>query len=205
MTTTIVDMKKNKVSLLSLYNDPELEGSLGVVPRFAAAQDIPLKQAKELLERDLAYTLHKPRWKHFPTLPVVVEGIDHQWVADLVEVQPLSKYLVTVIDVLSKFAWVQPLKAKTGIELVKSFEKILKGGRRPIRLQMDQGKEFYNKTFQSLLEKEGIHHFSTHRDTKASIVERFNRTLKEHVSLFHRGQYVTIRRCTTILGAWIQC
>ena len=124
--------RKTKASLLSLYHDPEAEGSLGGVQRFASAQNISVRQAKRMLERDLGYTLHKPRRQRFPTLPVVVEGMDHQWVADLVEVQRLSKYnrgyryLLTVIDVLSKYAWVQPLKAKTGIQLVKAFEKIFK-------------------------------------------------------------------------------
>lgn len=86
--------------------------------------------------------------------------MDHQWVADLVEVQRISRYnrvyryLLTVIDVLSTFAWVQPLKAKTGIQLVKAFEKILKQGRRPIQLQTDQGKEFYNQTFQRFLKQQ---------------------------------------------------
>ena len=113
----------------------------------------------------MGYTLLKPRRKRFKTLPVVAEGMDHQWVADLVEVQTLSRYnrgyryLLTVIDVLSKYAWVQPLKDKTGVQLVKAFEKILKTGRRPIQLQM---------------EKEKIHHFSTEGDAKASVVERFN-------------------------------
>ena len=83
-----------------------------------------------------------------------------------------------MIDVVSKYAWVQPLKDKTGVQLVKAFEKILKTGRRPIQLQTDRGKEFYNKTFQQFLEKEKIHHFSTEGDAKASVVERFNRTLK---------------------------
>ena len=72
----------------------------------------------------------------------------------------------------------QPLKDKTGVQLVKAFEKSLKTGRRPIQLQTDRGKEFYNKTFQQFLEKEKIHHFSTEEDAKASVVERFNRTLK---------------------------
>ena len=67
-------------------------------------------------------------------MPVIVGGLDDQWVADLVEVQPLAKYnrglryLLTVVDVLSKYAWVQPLKDKTGVALVKAFEKILKQG-----------------------------------------------------------------------------
>ena len=116
-----------------------------------------------------------------------MDGLDHQWVADLMEVQRFSesnrgyRYLLTVIDVLSKYAWVQPLKAKAGIQLVKAFEKILKEVRLPIQLQTDRGTEFYNQTVQRFLKKQGIHHFSTHGDAKASVVERFNRTLKGRI------------------------
>ena len=123
--------------MLAIYNDPSASGSLGGVARFAHSLGISQRNAQKLLEQDLSYTLHKPRRRRFPTLPVVVHGIDQQWVADLVEVQRLSKNnrLLTVIDVLSKLAWVQALKAKTGIERMKAFEKILKGGRRPMQLQ----------------------------------------------------------------------
>ena len=65
--------------------------------------------------------------------------------------------------------------------MVKAFEKILKQNRKPIQLQTDLGREFYNKTFQWFLRKEAIYHFSTQRNAKASIVERFNRTLKERM------------------------
>ena len=118
---------------------------------------------------------------------MLVGGLDDQWVADLVEVQPLAKYnrgiryLLTVLDVLSKYAWVQPLKAKTGVALVKAFNKILKQGRQPNRLQTDRGTEFYNRTFQRWLKDHGIDHFSTEGDAKAAVVERFNRTLKERL------------------------
>jgi len=120
---------------------------LGGVQRFARAHKIPLEKAQRVLERDLAYTLHKPR-RRFPTLPVIVGGLDDQWVADLVEVQPLAKYnrgiryLLMVLDVLSKYAWVQPLKAKTGVALVKAVDKILKQSRKPNRLQTHPGTEF---------------------------------------------------------------
>jgi len=116
-----LDLSKQR---LARYHDPRAPGSLGGVQRFARAHHIPLKKAQRVLERDLAYTLHKPRRRRFPTVPVIVGGLDDQWVADLVEVQPLAKYnrgiryLLTVLDVLSKYAWVQPLKVKTGVALV---------------------------------------------------------------------------------------
>ena len=124
--------KKSNVSQewLSRYHDPSAPGSLGGVQRFAKAHRLPLKKAQRLLEQDVGYTLHKPRRRRFATLPVVVGGLDDQWVADLVEVQRLAKYnrgiryLLTVVDVLSKYAWVQPLKDKTGVALVRAFEKI---------------------------------------------------------------------------------
>lgn len=60
-------------------------------------------------------------------------------------------------DVLSKYAWVQPLKNKTGKEVVKAFQNILKTSkRRSQSLQTDKGKEFYNATLQQWLKTEGI-------------------------------------------------
>ena len=65
--------------------------------------------------------------------------------------------------------------------MVKAFDKILRQGRQPNRLQTDRGKEFYNRTFKQWTQKHGIHHFSTYGDAKAALVERFNRTLKERL------------------------
>ena len=173
--------------LLARYHDSLKPGSLGGLTRFAKANNILVKCTREVLERDLGYTLHKPRRHPFPTNPVVVFGIDEQWVADLIEAGNIDKYnqayryLLTVVDVLSKQTWVQPVKSKTGQAVTDAFEKILKGKRKPINLQTDDRKEFYNKTFQDLMKRKGIHHFSTSGDTKASMVERFNRTLKKRM------------------------
>ena len=174
-------------ALLKRYHDPKAKGSLGGIQRFAKAWGVPLKVAQNLLKRDLAYTLHKPCRRRFPTVPVVVGGLDDQWVADLVEVQSLAKYnrgiryLLTVVDVLSKFAWVHPLKDKTGAKVVEAIEEIVSQGRQPNRLQTDKGKEFYNRSFENWTKDRGIQHFSTRGDAKASVVERFNRTLKQRL------------------------
>ena len=72
-----------------------------------------------------------------------------------------------------------PLKTKTGPELVKAFTKIFQQGRKPDKLQTDAGTEFKNKTFQTFLKQHHVHHFVTYNKTKAQVVERFNRTLKQ--------------------------
>ena len=69
-----------------------------------------LPKARRRLERELAFTLHKPVRRRFAMLPVLVFNKDEQWVADLVEMQTTAKwnkgtrYLLTVVNVLSKFA-----------------------------------------------------------------------------------------------------
>ena len=189
--------KKKELSvktLLSRYRDPLKPGSLGGVTRFAKANNITIRRAREVLQRDLGYTLHKPRRRRFPTLPVMVYGIDEQWTADLIEVNNIAKYnrgyryLLTVVDVFSKHAWVEPVKNKTGKTVTEAMTKILKKGRKPLNLQTDDGKEFYNKTFQELMKRKDIHHFSTSGDTKSSVIERFNRTLKQRMYRYFTSQ-----------------
>ena len=129
----------------------ENPGSYGGVTRFAKDNRISIKRAKQILEKDLGYTLHKPQRRKFPTLPVKVFTMDEQWRADLIEVINISKYILynkgykyflTIVDVFSKYAWVEPIKNKTGQAVTEAFEKILKQGRRPIQLQTDDRKEF---------------------------------------------------------------
>ena len=117
----------------------------------------------------------------------MVSGIDDQWQADLVEMREFSdsnngfNYLLCVIDCFSKFAFCEPLKTKTGAEVKQAFESIFNLGRAPSKLQFDEGKEFYNKQVEPLLKERNIEFFSTHAGQKASIVERFNRTLKSRM------------------------
>ena len=168
------------------YAQPSKRGSLGGVARYARAQKVPIHRVRRALERDIAYTLHKPVRRTFPTTPVIVMGIDQQWAADLVDMQKLSrynkgnKYLMTVIDVFSKYAWVEIIRDKSGPQMTLAWQRLLKRAlpRHPRRLQTDKGTEFYNASVRALFKKQDIHHFSTSGDAKASVVERFNRTLK---------------------------
>lgn len=140
----------------------------------------------------------------------MVSGIDDQWQADLVDVRALSRYnrgfqfLLTCIDIFSKYAWVIPLKNKTGISLTKAFKQILKSGRRPLKLQTDKGSEFFNRNVKQFLEQHHIHLFATHDETKASIVERFNRTFKEKMWKYFTAKNIKILRRFTRHGHELQ-
>lgn len=128
--------------------------------------------------------LFTPARRNFPRRHVVVKGLDENWQSDLIDLQAYSKfnkgvrYLLVVIDTLSKYAWVEPLRSKSGIDVVKAFEKILKKGRVPKLLQVDNGKEYYNKNFEGLMKKYNIKMYSTYSKIKTSMAERYNRTLK---------------------------
>lgn len=136
------------------------------------------------LSQEAVYTLHKPARKNYPRNRMNVPGIDAQWQADLVDMQAYTKYnngyryILTCIDIFSKYAWAVPLKKKTGAEVVKAFRGIFKSGRKPIKLNTDQGTEFENRVVARFLREQRIYFFSTRSDKKAAVVERFNRTLK---------------------------
>ena len=105
---------------------------------------------------DLAEELYKPVSNKFDRGRVNVNGIDEIWAADLIDIQAFSKdtkgiqYLLTVIDVFSKFVWIVPLKRKTGKEVAHAFSRILKE-RRPCKAWVDRGKKFYNRDVQNYL------------------------------------------------------
>ena len=86
-----------------------------------------------------------------------MNSIDEIWVPDLMDVQAFSKdnngikYLLTVINVFSKFFGIVPLKRKTAQEVANAFSRILKE-RRPSKTWVDRGQEFYNKDVQKLVE-----------------------------------------------------
>ena len=64
-----------------------------------------------------------------------------------------TKYLLSAIDLFSKHAWVIPIKDKRGASIVTAFKKIISEGRKPNKIWVDQGSEFYNKSFTDFLKK----------------------------------------------------
>ena len=102
--------------------------------------------------------------------------------------QLLSKYnkgyrfLLCAIDIYSKYAWVIPLKDKKGISIVNGFQKIINDSkRRPYKIWVDKGSEFYNNSFKKWLQDNDIVTYSTNNEGKSAIAERFIRTLKTEI------------------------
>lgn len=167
------------------YQNPKVAASFGGVNSLyrVAKGKVSKRTIQNWLSGVDAYTLHKPVRKKFPTNRVIVGSIDQQWQADLADLSSLQnhnqgfRYLLTCIDILSKYAWAIPLKTKGGKEIVKAFSSIFLT-RKPKILQTDKGKEFKNAHLQKFLKQQDVRFFTTFNNTKASIVERFNRTLK---------------------------
>ena len=188
------------------YYDPKRAGSYGGVAALRRA--VPEQNVEQWLSEQDAYTLHKPVRRRFKRRCVVVGGPNQQWQADLVDMSRLKKtndgitFILTVIDVFAKLAWCVPLKNKSAATLVAAFKQLLGNGA-PNTLQTDKGTEFLNRPLQKLLKEHGVHHFVTHNEeTKVSIVERFNRTLKTRMwRYFTKHQSV---RCSDVLQAFMR-
>ena len=107
---------------------------------------------------------------------------------DLADMQLLSKFnkgfrfLLCVIDIFSKYAWVIPLIDKKGVSIFNAFQIILKtSNRKPNKIWVDKGSEFYNSSFKKWLKDNDIEMYSTNNEGKSVIAERFIRTLKNKI------------------------
>ena len=133
----------------------------------------------------LADELHKPIMKKFKKRIVIANNVDDIWSADLVEMIPFAKYnkgykyILMVIDLFSRYGWAVPLKTKTGREVADTFKSLIKNSNhKPAMLWVDHGREFWNKNMQDVLKKNDIKLYTTENEEKASVVERWNRTIK---------------------------
>jgi hypothetical protein len=171
--------------LKKIYYDASHPAGFGGVGPLARAAKLPQKQVQEWLKSQQSYTLHKPaRRQGYKTRKYKTGGIDHQWQVDLADMQAEApqnngfKYILTVIDVFSRYAWAEPLKSKSPQHVKPAFIKIFNEGRKPFKIQSDQGLEFESNTMKNFFSQHGIHQFSVKSQYKAALVERFNRTLK---------------------------
>ena len=148
------------------------------------AKHSSLERTKEV-NKVLAEELHKPVIKKFNKRKLYSQFKDNICGVDLADMQSLSrknkgiKYLLCAIDLFSKYAFVVPLKDKKGISIFNTFDKIIKqSNRKPNKIWVDQGGEFYNHNFKKWLSSNDIIMYSTFNEGKSVVAERFIRTLK---------------------------
>ena len=117
---------------------------------------------------------HKPIIRKFNKRKVYSQFKDNIWGVDLADMQSLSrknkgiKYLLCAIDLYSRYAFVIPLKDKKGISIVNALNKIIKqSNRKPNKIWVDQGGEFYNNIFEKWLSDNDINMYSTYNEGKS--------------------------------------
>lgn len=174
--------------LRELYFNPKSPASYSSISKLwkevkSEAAPIKYKEVKEFMENIPTYQLHKPAMKKFLSRKTMVSYAFQQFQADLVDMQKFSRdnngynYILTVIDVFSRYAWSLPLKSKRGEDVKDLFQEVFRDGQ-PEKIQFDEGKEFYNKHLKDYLEQNNIEYFSSFSDKKAAVCERYNKSLK---------------------------
>ena len=147
--------------------------------------NILFKDVESWLETQPAYTKYRRVKVKYPHCKVLSRGLRYQYQADLVDYSALKRdnhsytFLLTIIDIFSRFALAIPIKSKRGPYVVAALERAFKVMKPPRKLKTDMGKEFYNFHVKRALNRYRVHYFSTDQPLKAQIVECFNRTLRE--------------------------
>ena len=142
-----------------------------------------LYQIKKWMEKNDEYTLQKPK-RQSRAVKVIVSDKSQQLDGDLMDLSKFSrenkgyKYLLVIIDVFSRFLWVEPLKTKTGAEVATAIRNIINRGVTPKTIRTDSGREFLNKEVAHLFERKNIYHHIARNDSKANYAERVILTIK---------------------------
>ena len=129
--------------------------------------------------QQLANEHHKPIIRKFKKRKVYFSFKDNIWGVDLADMQLISKYnkgiryILCAIDLFSKYALVVPLKDKKNVTIANALQSILNNSKRkPNKIWVDQGSEFYNNVFKKWLKDNDISVYSTHNKGKPVVAER---------------------------------
>lgn len=197
-----------KKELKKIYSTPGESGAFSSVSKLhdilkvRGFVDVTLKQVQNWLNDTYTYAIHRTRPVTFNRNVIVAEFIDHNWQADILFLADLATFndkkpcILVCIDVISRYAWAEPMPSKKGKDTAKAFQAILNRSapRHPVKLQTDKGTEFYNKDFKDVLKKYDITLYSTESDKKAAIAERFIKELKKliyrYMSTYTTNRYI---------------
>ena len=135
---------------------------------------------ENIFNKELPEELHKPIIRTFNKRKIHSLFIENIWGADLADMQLISKFnkgfsfLMCVIDIFSKYAWVITSKNQKGTAITNAFQNTIdESNRKPNKICVDKGSEFYYRSMKSWLGKNDIEMYSTHNKGKYVVAERF--------------------------------
>ena len=190
-----------------VYYNPSHPSSFSSSRKLYAAvrkryKNITKPEIRQWLQKQETYGLTRPVRHNFPRNRVIVNGIDVQWDGDLIDMVNLTKfndqykYILLMIDIFSRYVWLEPLKTKKGGEVAQAMKKVFDQGRQPVRLRTDKGTEFTNQQVRRFLASVNVHTFVTHNEPKANYAERAIKTIKTKLTryMMHRqtNRYIDI-------------
>lgn len=177
--------------LKNIYFNPKHPASFGSIDKlYKAAKNknkfITRLKVKKFLQSQPAYIYHRQRRINYPTAKTYAGSPDEVWQIDLTTLIHLAdendgiKYLLIVIDVFSRYLFIEPIKNKNSKSVAEALNSIFKKGRIPAFIASDHGKEFLSET-KKLLDILNIGYYTLNSPSKASIAERVQLTIKSRI------------------------
>lgn len=176
--------------LASIYYDPSHPAAFSGVNKlyqFVKQDGYTYKQISDWLKAQETYTVHRYVKRRFRTNKVIASRLKELYDVDLADFSSLNtyndgvKYILVMIDILSRFVWVETLKSKKSADVTEAMQKMLKRSGIPKLMRVDKGGEFNNHKFDSLMSKYNIRKYTTSNQPKSNYCERIIKILKEHV------------------------
>jgi hypothetical protein len=135
---------------------------------------------KEIYSDQEIKEIFKQANSKYPTRKVIAILPSDTYSIDLVDMGEYKinqyRYILTCIDIFTRYAWAIPLKTKTADKVLEAIKKITPF---PRMYWADQGKEFINKKFEEFMKENKIGIYHTYGNSKAVMVERLNRSLRD--------------------------
>ena len=170
-----------KLKLEKLYkNGPAAYGS---VSNLHKASSLSRVKIENFTQSKNSYTKYRQYRRRFPRLKVTAYDIIEMWSFDLAYVDKLAKYnngvkyLLVVVDVLSRKLRVQPMRTKGAEETAKTFDCMITKIK-PLKVWSDKGTEFKG-AFKKFCGSKGIDNYTANSEAKSAFAERNIRSLED--------------------------
>ena len=191
-----------KKRILEAYETPGHPVAFSAPKKVSDFFGISEEQAKDILQENDSYTLHREYKKPRTYNPIYVHRRREQVQGDLIDIKSFKnanrgiQYLSLFIDIFTKRIWLYPLKNKTGIESAQAIKRWLDSLQRtPETLKTDSGSEYVNRHVQNILRDYNVRWEAAIGTSKAAVAERANKTIQiliyKAMTAFQTTRYFT--------------